>query len=75
MNKFYLVHCAEFPEDIKVGDEIVISRTGNINAAYYKGEFIGSISNDISSEVKTSVKLISKDIARTMTLLVETLAA
>ena len=71
MNRFYLVHCAEFPEEIKVGDEIVITKIGDINAAYFKGEFIGSIHDEINNEIKTNVKLINKDVSRTMKLLVQ----
>lgn len=68
--KFYLVNCTEFPENIKVNDEINIKMVDDIPAAYFKGRFIGSVS-ETSAFADCKVLLIGTNVNRNMKLLVE----
>lgn len=70
MRKFYLVNCAEFPNNIKVNDKIEIKKVEDINAAYFEGNFIGSVSKDVDN-VECKVVLIGSNVNRNMKLLVE----
>ena len=70
MRKYYLVKCVEFPEDIQVGDTISMKRVSDINAAYYEGRFIGSVSSNVDC-VNGTVTLIGRNVDRNMKLLVE----
>lgn len=69
-NKFYLVNCVEFPESIKVNDEIKLRRVDDINAAYHNGNFVGSVSETIYT-TNCKVLLIGTNVNRNMKLLVE----
>ena len=69
-HKFYLVNCTEFPENIKVNDEIKLVRVEDINAAYFEGNFVGSVSEDIAN-TSCKVVLIGKNVNRNMKLRVE----
>lgn len=70
MKKFYLVKCVEFPENIHVGDTINVRKVEDINAAYFEGNFIGSVSENVDC-FNGTVKLIGKNVNRNMKLLIE----
>ena len=71
--KYYLINCTEFPENIKVNDEINLKNVEGINAAYFKGNFVGSFSEHVT-QTDCKVLLIGKNVNRNMKLLVEAAA-
>lgn len=68
--KYYLVNCAEFSRDIKVNDEIKLKHVEGINAAYFNGNFVGSVSENVGY-ANCKVLLIGQNVNRNMKLLVE----